>query len=165
MGSSKRRKTTISHFLWGFPIAIFLYRNNSKTAGPISVIHLSLFSKFKALLYESILSYPCSSPLTLFRPGFFYRLKVPLMISGTIAASPMKLCTVIVLLKTYQNTKRNFQKYDLWRHNYVITKNNGKIRTSVKPGKLHIIRKVMMRALRKWNFYWNWVTESKVMAI
>ena len=58
--------------------------------------------------------------LTLFRPGFFYRLKVqggslgtPLMISGTIRASPMKLCTVIVLRKVYQNTKRNFQKYDL----------------------------------------------------
>ena len=31
------------------------------------------------------------------------------MISGTIKASPMKLCTVIVLLKAYQNTKRNFQ--------------------------------------------------------
>ena len=58
--------------------------------------------------------------LTLFRPGFFYRLKVqegslgtPLMISGTIKASSMKLCTVIALLKAYQNTKRNFQKYDL----------------------------------------------------
>ena len=50
--------------------------------------------------------------LTLFRPGFFYCLKVQggslgtlLMISGTIKASPMKLCTVIVLLKTYQNTE------------------------------------------------------------
>ena len=58
--------------------------------------------------------------LTLFRPGFFYRLKVqggvfrdPLMISGTSKASQIKLCTVIVLLNTYQNTKRNFQKYDL----------------------------------------------------
>ena len=72
--------------------------------------------------------------LTLFRPGFFYSLKVqgvfrepPLMISGTIEASQMKLCTVIVLLKAYQNTKRNFQKYDLIRHNDVIMKNNGKI--------------------------------------
>ena len=43
----------------------------------------------------------------------FYRSQVqggslgaPLMISGTIKASPMKLCTV--LLKAYQNTKRNF---------------------------------------------------------
>ena len=89
----------------------------------------------------------------------------PLMISGTIKASPMKLCTVIVLLKAYQNTKRNFKKYDLWRHNNVITKNNGKIRTSAKPGKLYIIRKEMMRALRKCNFYWNWGTESKVMVI
>ena len=60
--------------------------------------------------------------LTLFRPGFFYHLKVqggffrdPLMISGTSKASPMKLCTVIVLLNTYQNTKRNFQNmsYDV----------------------------------------------------
>ena len=93
--------------------------------------------------------------LTLFRPGFFYRLKVQ---GGSLG-------TVIALLKAYQNTKRNFQKYDLWRHNDVITKNNGKIPTSVKPGKLYIIRKEMMRAFRKCNFYWNWVTESKVMAI
>ena len=37
------------------------------------------------------------------------------MISGTIKASPMKLCTVIVLLEAYQNTKRNFQNmtYDV----------------------------------------------------
>ena len=28
----------------------------------------------------------------------------PLMISGTIQESPMKLCTVMVLLKTYHNT-------------------------------------------------------------
>ena len=61
-----------------------------------------------------------SASLTLFRPGFFYRLKVQggslgtfLMISGTIKTNPMKLCTVIVLLKTYQKTKRNFQKYEL----------------------------------------------------
>ena len=32
------------------------------------------------------------------------------MIFGTIQASPIKLCTVILLLKTYQNTKRNFFK-------------------------------------------------------
>ena len=31
------------------------------------------------------------------------------MISGTSKASQMKLCTVIVLLNTYQNTKRNFK--------------------------------------------------------
>ena len=50
---------------------------------------------------------------------FFYRLKVqggvfrnPLMISRTIKASPMKLCTAIVLLKAYQN-KKKIQKYDL----------------------------------------------------
>ena len=32
------------------------------------------------------------------------------------------------------------------RHNDVIAKNNGKIRTSSKPEKLYIIRKVMTRA-------------------
>ena len=37
------------------------------------------------------------------------------MIAGTIKASPKKLCTVIVLLKAYQNTKRNFKNmtYDV----------------------------------------------------
>ena len=40
-------------------------------------------------------------------------LVIPLMISGTIKASPMKFCTVIGLLKPCQNTKRNFQKSDL----------------------------------------------------
>ena len=35
------------------------------------------------------------------------------MISETIQASPMKLCTVIVLLKTYENTQRKFQKSDI----------------------------------------------------
>ena len=49
------------------------------------------------------------------------------------------------------------------RHNDVITNNYGKIRNSAKPGKLYIIRKVMMRAFRKCNLYFNWVTESKVM--
>ena len=38
------------------------------------------------------------------------------MISGTIQASTMDLCTVIVLLKAYQITKRNFQKSDFLRH-------------------------------------------------
>ena len=32
--------------------------------------------------------------------------------------------------------------------NYVITKNNGKIRTSAKPNKLYIIRKILMRAIQ-----------------
>ena len=54
----------------------------------------------------------------------FYRLKSkrgggslgpPLTISGTSKTIPVKLCTVIVLLKAYQNTKRNFQNmtYDV----------------------------------------------------
>ena len=64
----------------------------------------------------------------------------------------MKLCTVIVLIKAYQNTKRNFQKYDLWRHNDVITKNNGKIRISSKLGKLYIIRKEVMKASQNVSF-------------
>ena len=83
----------------------------------------------------------------------------------TIKASQMKLYTVIVLLKAYQDTERNFQKYDLWRHNDVITKNIGKIRTSAKQDKLYIIQNVIMRAFRKYNFYWNWVIESKVLTI
>ena len=48
------------------------------------------------------------------------------MISGTIKGSPMKLSTVIVPLKAYQNTKRNFQKYDLRRHNDVTMKTTEK---------------------------------------
>ena len=40
-------------------------------------------------------------------------LRTPLMISGTIKASLMKLCTVIRLLKPCQNTERNFSKSDL----------------------------------------------------
>ena len=83
------------------------------------------------------------------------------MISGAIKASPIKLCTVIVLLKVYQNTERNFRKYYPWRHNDVITKLNGKIRTSAKPNKLCIIQKVMMRAFRKYNFYWNLTLSMK----
>ena len=49
--------------------------------------------------------------LTLFGPGFIYRLKVqevvfrdPHKISGSIQGSPVKLCTLIALLKVYQNT-------------------------------------------------------------
>ena len=34
-------------------------------------------------------------------------MKNDLMISGTFQASPTKLCTVTVLLKAFQNTKRN----------------------------------------------------------
>ena len=141
---------------------IWLFRTNNSSNSEIFVSII--------LIIRPRLAFVGSNPI---QARLFYRLKVqgggslgtPLMISGTIKASPMKLCTVIVLLKTYQNTKRNFQKYDLWRHNDVITKNNDKIRTSVKPDKIYIIRKVMVRAFRKCNFYWNRVTESKVMAI
>ena len=75
------------------------------------------------------------------------------MISGTIKAIPMKLCTVIVLLRAYQNTERNFQKYDLRRHNDVITKTMAKFGPPKKTDKLYIIRNVMIRAFRKCNFY------------
>ena len=53
--------------------------------------------------------------LTLFRPGFFIISlgTTEIIISGTIQAIPMKLCTVIVLLKAYQNILRKFQKSDL----------------------------------------------------
>ena len=59
-------------------------------------------------------------------------MKNDLMISGTLQASPTKLNAVIVILKAYQNTKRHFQKSDLCRHNAIITKNNGNIRTFLK---------------------------------
>ena len=63
-------------------------------------------------------------PLNPIQARFFNRLKVqetvlgtppppPPMISGTIQASPMKCCTVTVLRRAYQNTRRNFQKSDL----------------------------------------------------
>ena len=41
-------------------------------------------------------------------PGAVFR-GPPLEISGTIQPHPMKCCKVIVLLKAYQNTKRNFR--------------------------------------------------------
>ena len=41
--------------------------------------------------------------LTLFRPGL--KVRGALMISGTNEASPLKLCTVIVLHKVYKNRK------------------------------------------------------------
>ena len=52
-----------------------------------------------------------------------------------------------------------------WRHNDIITKNNGKMQTSAKPNKLYIIRKALMRAVQKCTFYWIRATMSKVMEI
>ena len=40
--------------------------------------------------------------------------------------------------------------------------NNGKMRTRAEP---NIVRKVLMRAIEKYNFYWIWATVSKVMDI
>ena len=31
--------------------------------------------------------------------------------------------------------------------------NNGKMRTSTEPNKMYIVRKVLMRAIQKYNFY------------
>ena len=39
------------------------------------------------------------------------------------------------------------------RHNDIITKKNGKMRTSAKPNELYIIRKVLMRAIQNCTFY------------
>ena len=50
------------------------------------------------------------------------------------------------------------------RDNDVITKTLGKFGPPRNETKLYIIRKVMMRAFQKCNFYFSWVTESKVMA-
>ena len=71
-------------------------------AAPISSLHIpaTVFNPIQARLF-----------LPFKGPGG--SLGTPLIISGTTKASPIKLCTVIVLPKAYQNTKRNFQKYDL----------------------------------------------------
>ena len=39
--------------------------------------------------------------------------------------------------------------------NDVMTKNNGKIRTSAKPSKLYLVRKVLIRAIQKCTFLLN----------
>ena len=39
------------------------------------------------------------------------------------------------------------------------------MRTSAKPNKLYIIRKVLMRAIQKCTFYWIWATMAKAMGI
>ena len=58
--------------------------------------------------------------------------------------------------KVPQNMQ-NWKPYDKkWRHNDIITKNNGETRTSVKPNKLYIIRNVLMRVIQKCTFYWIW---------
>ena len=61
------------------------------------------------------------------------------------------------LSKALQNNMQIWKPCDKkWRHN-VITKNNGKMRTSAEPSKIYIVRKVLMRAIQKCNFYWIWV--------
>ena len=52
------------------------------------------------------------------------------MISGTIKTSPMNLCTVIVLLKAYQSTKRNFlnMTYDVTMTSWLKTMGNSDLR-------------------------------------
>ena len=76
------------------------------------------------------------------------------MISETTEASQMKLWIVIVLLKTIQNIKKNFRNlaYDITMTSSLKTMGNSDLH---ETGQIiyHIIRKVMMRALRKCNFY------------
>ena len=43
--------------------------------------------------------------------------------------------------------------------------NNGKMRTSMEPNKIYIVRKDLMKVIQKCNFYWIWATVSKVMGI
>ena len=67
------------------------------------------------------------------------------------------------------------QNMQIWKpcdkkllHNDVIINNNGKqweMRTSVKPNKFYINRKVLMRAIQKCTSYWIWATISKVVGI
>ena len=73
------------------------------------------------------------------------------MISGTIKASPMKFCTVIVPLKAYQNQKEIFKNVT-----YDVTMTSILKNTMAKfgpPQNQTIIRKVTMRAFRKCKFY------------
>ena len=53
---------------------------------------------------------------------------------------------------------------DKWRHHDVITKDIGKIRTSSKPNKIYIIRKVF-KSYPKCAFYWIWATASKELLV
>ena len=62
----------------------------------------------------------------------------------------MKFCTVIVLLKTDQNTERNFQNmtYDVIVTSLLKQRENSDLR---EARQIEIIRKEMMRAFRKSN--------------
>ena len=52
------------------------------------------------------------------------------MISGTSKASQIKLCTIIVLLNIYQNTKRNFKNmtYDVTMTSLLKQRENSDLR-------------------------------------
>ena len=63
-GEFEKSENYSFRLLWGFPVAT-LNRNNSRNTWSIWAIHTSLFSKFKAFLYENNLYYFCSSSLTL----------------------------------------------------------------------------------------------------
>ena len=63
-----------------------------------------------AIKQKNILFNPIQARLFLPFKGPRGSLGTPLMISGTIKASPIKLCTVIVLRKAYQNTERKYPK-------------------------------------------------------
>ena len=107
-------------------------------------------NKFWILAYKFFLIpkgncfYPILAKLLLpFKSKRLEGLETPLWSQKPLKASPVKLCKVIVLLKAYQSTKRNFQKYDLWRGNDVITINSGKFKKNfISPGFPLYFRKV-----------------------
>ena len=78
-------------------------------------------------------------------------------------AIALKLCNLLTFRK-FLKICRFKNMWHEWCHNYVITKDNGKIRTSDKPVNLCIIRKVLMRAFQKFKFYQTWAILSKVMS-
>ena len=90
----------IGKFVYMLPSDMNLRIGNVRNYNNKILISSPSFNPIQARLFL-----PFKGPRGVFRD--------PLMISGTIKASPMKLCTVIVLRKAYQNIKRNFQKYDL----------------------------------------------------
>ena len=75
------------------------------------------------------------------------------MISGTIKASPMKFCTVIVLLKAYQNTKEVFRNLTCDVTMTLFFKQWENLDPLETRQMIYIFRKVMMRAFEKLNFY------------
>ena len=80
------------------------FENNydwSELTFPVSIKEIGLFKTKNDVSVN-----PIQARLFLSFKGPMGSLGDPLMISGTSKASPMKLCTVVVLLNTYQSTKK-----------------------------------------------------------